>query len=187
MPECLTAWHPVSLVPEWTKIPMPEPVRYWNKGAQSGTGMLWYRTEIQDAGPRCRPRCRCPAMHVGMAAEGEDKKKEQQHILNNSSSSYDSFCFRRKRGYNRSIKRYRWKSSSSTVVAAAPCNSNRTGKGDWKHKEQPLHPQQQLYNSTPDCSLQKNQRLSLEGRRDPQRISDSERWSFQIWTWGAAT
>jgi hypothetical protein len=29
---------------------MTEPVRYRNKGSQSGTGMLWYRTEIQDAG-----------------------------------------------------------------------------------------------------------------------------------------
>jgi hypothetical protein len=29
---------------------MPEPVRYRNKGTHSGTGMLRYRTEIQDAG-----------------------------------------------------------------------------------------------------------------------------------------
>jgi hypothetical protein len=29
---------------------LPEPVRYRNKGTQSGTGMLRYRTEIQDAG-----------------------------------------------------------------------------------------------------------------------------------------
>jgi hypothetical protein len=26
------------------------PVRYWDKGNQFGTGMLRYRTEIQDAG-----------------------------------------------------------------------------------------------------------------------------------------
>ncbi len=32
------------------KIPMPEPVRYRNKATQSGTGILRYRTEIQDAG-----------------------------------------------------------------------------------------------------------------------------------------
>jgi hypothetical protein len=31
-------------------MPMAEPVRYQNKGIQSGTGMLQYRTEIQDAG-----------------------------------------------------------------------------------------------------------------------------------------
>ncbi len=29
---------------------MPEPVRYGNKGAQSGIGMFRYWTEIQDAG-----------------------------------------------------------------------------------------------------------------------------------------
>jgi len=29
---------------------MPEPFRYRNKGTQSGTGMLRYRTEMQDAG-----------------------------------------------------------------------------------------------------------------------------------------
>jgi hypothetical protein len=29
---------------------MPETFRYRNKGTQSGTGMLLYRTEIQDAG-----------------------------------------------------------------------------------------------------------------------------------------
>ncbi len=39
-----------SSVPEWTKIPMLEPVRYWNKGTQSGTGLLRNWTEIQDAG-----------------------------------------------------------------------------------------------------------------------------------------
>jgi hypothetical protein len=29
---------------------MPEPVQYRKKGTQSGTGMLRYQTEIQDAG-----------------------------------------------------------------------------------------------------------------------------------------
>jgi hypothetical protein len=38
--------------------PIPEPVRYRKKGTQSGTGMLWYRTEIQDAG-----------MHIAFAIE----------------------------------------------------------------------------------------------------------------------
>ena len=31
-------------------MPIPEPVWYQNIGNQSGTGMLRYRTEIQDAG-----------------------------------------------------------------------------------------------------------------------------------------
>jgi hypothetical protein len=32
------------------KMPKPEPLEYWNNGTQSGTGMLPYWTEIQDAG-----------------------------------------------------------------------------------------------------------------------------------------
>jgi hypothetical protein len=32
------------------EMPMPEPVRYRNKGTQFGTGMLRYRTERLDAG-----------------------------------------------------------------------------------------------------------------------------------------
>jgi hypothetical protein len=39
-------WHPISPVSEWTKILMPEPVRYRKMRIQSGTGMLRYRTEI---------------------------------------------------------------------------------------------------------------------------------------------
>ncbi len=35
---------------EQTKNPMPEPVLYRNKGTQSSTGMLWYRTVRPDAG-----------------------------------------------------------------------------------------------------------------------------------------
>ena len=31
-------------------MPKPEPLEYWNNGTQSGTGMLPYWTEIQDAG-----------------------------------------------------------------------------------------------------------------------------------------
>jgi hypothetical protein len=27
----------------------PKPIRYWNNGFQSDTGMRWYRTEIPDA------------------------------------------------------------------------------------------------------------------------------------------
>ncbi len=41
---------PVIPVLEWTKMPMLEHFRYHNKRTQSGTGMLRYRTEIQDAG-----------------------------------------------------------------------------------------------------------------------------------------
>ncbi len=44
--------------PEWTKIPTPEPFRYRNKGAQSGTIMLWY--QLRDQMLECW--CRCPAM-----------------------------------------------------------------------------------------------------------------------------
>ncbi len=51
IPECRTVRHPVSPVPEWIKIPMPEPVRYRNKGTKwSSIGMLRYRTVIQNAG-----------------------------------------------------------------------------------------------------------------------------------------
>ncbi len=32
MPECRTVRHIISPVPEWTKISMPEPVQYRNKG-----------------------------------------------------------------------------------------------------------------------------------------------------------
>ncbi len=55
MPECRTVRHPVSPVPEWPKIPMLEPARYRNKKTQSGTGMLRYRNEIQDAGLPAAP------------------------------------------------------------------------------------------------------------------------------------
>jgi hypothetical protein len=59
MPQLWTVRHPVSPVPKWTKIPMPEQVRYRNKGTQSGSGMLWYPV----SGLRYRiPECRCPAM-----------------------------------------------------------------------------------------------------------------------------
>ncbi len=50
MPRCRTDRHPVSLVPERKIIMMPEPFRYWNKETQSGTGILWYWTEMIDAG-----------------------------------------------------------------------------------------------------------------------------------------
>jgi hypothetical protein len=51
MPECLTVRHPVTTpVPEGTKMPVPERVRYSKKVTQSDTGVLWYWTEIPDAG-----------------------------------------------------------------------------------------------------------------------------------------
>ncbi len=50
MPECRAVLHLISPLPEWTKTPMPELMRYRDKRTQSGTGMLRYRTEIQDAG-----------------------------------------------------------------------------------------------------------------------------------------
>jgi hypothetical protein len=50
MPECRTVRHLISPVPEWTKTPMPEPVRYRDKRTQSGTRMLRYRTKTQGAG-----------------------------------------------------------------------------------------------------------------------------------------
>jgi hypothetical protein len=61
MPECRIVRHPGSPVPGWTKIPMPEPVRYRNNGTSlipecSGTGL---RSRMPEC--RCRrhqPRCR---------------------------------------------------------------------------------------------------------------------------------
>jgi hypothetical protein len=50
MLECRTVRHQVNPIPELTEMLMPEPARYLNKGIQSSTGMLRYRTEIQDAG-----------------------------------------------------------------------------------------------------------------------------------------
>jgi hypothetical protein len=50
VPECRTLRHPVSPVPELKEISMPESVRYRNKVNQSSTGLIWYRTEIMDAG-----------------------------------------------------------------------------------------------------------------------------------------
>jgi hypothetical protein len=50
MPECRPVRHLVSLVPECSKLLMPETVRYRNKGARPGTGMLQYQTEVADAG-----------------------------------------------------------------------------------------------------------------------------------------
>jgi hypothetical protein len=78
MPECRTVGHPVSPVPEWTKMPTPDP---------SGTGIskpVRYRTPIAPASglrewmPECRcrrhrPRCRCPAIVITY---------QQQHIAN---------------------------------------------------------------------------------------------------------
>ncbi len=44
--KCRTVRHPVSPISEWKRIQMPEPVRYRNKGTQSG--MFWYRTETSN-------------------------------------------------------------------------------------------------------------------------------------------
>jgi hypothetical protein len=60
MPESRTVRHLVSPVPEWTKIPMPEPVQYRNKGPQSGTRLRYRIPECRCR--RHRTRCRCPAM-----------------------------------------------------------------------------------------------------------------------------
>ncbi len=48
--ECRTVRHPACPELELIKMLMPGAVRYRNKGIQSGTGMLRYRTEMSDAG-----------------------------------------------------------------------------------------------------------------------------------------
>jgi hypothetical protein len=50
MPECRTVRHPVSPVPDWKKLTMPEQVRYRTKFTQSGIVLVRYRTKIGDAG-----------------------------------------------------------------------------------------------------------------------------------------
>ncbi len=61
MPDCIR--HSVSLVLEWIKMLMQEPVRYLNKGSISNTEMLWYRTEMLECRWRWnRSRCRCPTV-----------------------------------------------------------------------------------------------------------------------------
>jgi hypothetical protein len=50
MPECRTVQHPVSAVPDWKKLTMPEQVRYRTKLTQSGIFLVQYRTKIRDAG-----------------------------------------------------------------------------------------------------------------------------------------
>ncbi len=50
MPECRTVWHPVSPVPDWKKLTMPEQVQYPTKLTQSGIFLVQYRTKIRDAG-----------------------------------------------------------------------------------------------------------------------------------------
>jgi hypothetical protein len=49
MPECRTVRHPVSPVPDWKKLTMPEQVRYRTKVTQSSMFLVRYRTEIWDA------------------------------------------------------------------------------------------------------------------------------------------
>ncbi len=48
--ECRTVRHPVSLVPDWKKLTMPEQVRYRTKLTQSGIFLVRYRTKIRDTG-----------------------------------------------------------------------------------------------------------------------------------------
>ncbi len=50
MLECQTVRHPVSPVPDWKKLAMPEQVRYQTKLTQSGIFLVRYRTKIWDAG-----------------------------------------------------------------------------------------------------------------------------------------
>ncbi len=50
MPECWTVRHPVSPVPDWKKLTMPEQVRYRTKLTQSGIFLVRYQTKIRDAG-----------------------------------------------------------------------------------------------------------------------------------------
>jgi hypothetical protein len=45
-----TVRHPVSPVPGWKKLTMPEIVRYRNKVTQSDIFFLRYRTGVMDAG-----------------------------------------------------------------------------------------------------------------------------------------
>jgi hypothetical protein len=49
MPECRTAWHPVSPEPEWKKRRHRIQFGTGIRVPQSGTGMLQYRTELLDA------------------------------------------------------------------------------------------------------------------------------------------
>jgi hypothetical protein len=46
MPVCPASGQSSAVM---NKMPMPEPVRYRNKGTQSGAGILRYWTEIPDA------------------------------------------------------------------------------------------------------------------------------------------
>jgi hypothetical protein len=50
MPECQTVQHPVSPVPDWKKLTIPEQVRYRTKLTQSGIFVVQYRTKSRDAG-----------------------------------------------------------------------------------------------------------------------------------------
>ncbi len=50
MLEYWTVRRPVSPVPNWKKLMMPEQARYWTKVTQSGIFLVRYRTKIRDAG-----------------------------------------------------------------------------------------------------------------------------------------
>ncbi len=65
VPESWTVRHPASPEPELIKMLMPGEVRYRNKGIQSGTGILRYRTKMpDDRMPVPMAQCRCPAMVI---------------------------------------------------------------------------------------------------------------------------
>jgi hypothetical protein len=50
MPECRTVRHPVSPVPDWKKLTMPEQFWYWIKLTLSSIFLVRYWTKIRDAG-----------------------------------------------------------------------------------------------------------------------------------------
>ncbi len=58
--ECRTVQHPVSPVPDWKKLTMPEQVRYRTTKTQSVIFLLRYRTKIWDA------RMQMPALVFSM-------------------------------------------------------------------------------------------------------------------------
>ncbi len=49
MSECRTVQHPVSQVPDWKKLTIPEQIRYRTKLTQSGIFVVQYRTKSRYA------------------------------------------------------------------------------------------------------------------------------------------
>ncbi len=56
--KCRTVRHPVCPVPDWKRMHMRDPVRYRNKGTQSGTGLRCRKPEC-----RWQPWCRWTAIY----------------------------------------------------------------------------------------------------------------------------